>query len=69
MQMIDLVLTVCLTANPSSCRLEHLYLESGGSLTKCMFLAQPEIARWSQEHPALRVVRWTCEFTRRERTI
>jgi len=69
MQMIDLVLTVCLAANPGNCRDEHLYFESRGSLNQCMFLAPPEIAKWAQEHPALRVVRWKCEFPKREHTI
>jgi len=66
MELIDLVLTVCLMADPGKCRIEHLHFESRGSLTQCMFLAQPEIAKWSQEHPALRVVRWKCEYPKRE---
>jgi hypothetical protein len=66
MELVDLVLTVCLVANPADCHVEHLYFESRGSLTQCMFLAQPEIARWSGEHPALKVVRWKCEHPKRE---
>ena len=42
MELVDLVLTVCLTANPDKCRDEHLYFESRGSLFQCMFLAPPK---------------------------
>lgn len=62
MNMVDLVLTVCLTANPNSCSEKHLYFESHGSLMHCMFLAPPEIAKWSNEHPAHKVVRWRCAY-------
>ncbi|TIP68838.1 MAG: hypothetical protein E5X58_48475, partial [Mesorhizobium sp.] len=50
MDMVDLILTVCLIADPSNCRDEHLYFESRGSLVQCMVLAPSEIAKWSQEH-------------------
>jgi hypothetical protein len=69
MDMVDLILTVCLSANPSSCRDEHLYFESHGSLMQCMFLAPSEIAKWSQEHPAVKVMRWRCAFPSKERAI
>ena len=69
MEMIDLVLTVCLLANPDKCRTEHVYFESRGSLVQCMRLAPPEIAKWSEEHPALKVVRWRCAWPDRSRTI
>jgi len=62
MNLVDLVLTVCLLANPASCREEHLYFESRGSLVQCMILAPAEIAKWSGSHPALKIVRWTCTF-------
>ena len=54
MDMVDLILTVCLIANPGNCRDEHLYFESRGSLFQCMMLAPSEIAKWSQEHPTSR---------------
>ncbi|MER9134444.1 hypothetical protein [Mesorhizobium sp. M0768] len=69
MDMVDLILTVCLSANPGNCRDEHLYFESRGSLFQCMFLAPAEIAKWSQEHPSLRVVRWKCAVPSKERAI
>lgn len=69
MNLVDLVLTVCLLANPTSCRTEHLYFESHGSLVQCMMLAPAEIARWSKSHPALKIVRWTCVFPPKDREI
>ncbi|MER9123039.1 hypothetical protein NKH81_07970 [Mesorhizobium sp. M0959] len=69
MDMVDLILTVCLSANPGNCRDEHLYFESRGSLFQCMFLAPAEIAKWSQEHPSLEVVRWKCAVPSKERAI
>jgi hypothetical protein len=69
MEMVDLILTVCLTANPTNCREEHLYFESRGSLLQCMLLAPTEIAKWSSEHPALKVVRWRCAFPGKEQSI
>jgi hypothetical protein len=69
MGFIDLILTVCLLADPQKCRTEHLYFESRGSLTQCMFLAPPEIAKWTAEHPAHKVVRWRCAYPDKERDI
>ncbi|MCO5064480.1 MAG: hypothetical protein M9924_08670 [Rhizobiaceae bacterium] len=62
MTLVDLILTVCLTANPTSCRDEHLLFESRGSLMRCMWQAPIQIAQWSQEHPTVKVVRWKCAF-------
>ena len=69
MNMVDLILTVCLTANPSHCRDEHLYFQSSGSLVQCMYTAPPEIAKWTQQQPALTVVRWKCAFPVKEKSI
>jgi len=69
MEMVDLILTVCLTANPADCREEHLHFESRGSVLQCMLLAPAEIAKWSSEHPTLKVVRWRCAFPDKERSI
>jgi hypothetical protein len=62
MNMVDLILTVCLATNPGTCRDEHLYFESNGMLMHCMFMAPIEIAKWTREHPKLRVKRWRCAF-------
>ncbi|MBN9244386.1 MAG: hypothetical protein J0I98_16490 [Mesorhizobium sp.] len=69
MNMVDLILTVCLSANPGNCREEHLYFESDGSLMQCMFLAQSEIAKWAPQHPSVKVRSWKCAFPSKERSI
>ncbi len=60
MNLVNLIMTVCLANNPSSCRIEQLIFESSGDLRQCMFLAPPEIAKWTEQHPSLNVVRWKC---------
>jgi hypothetical protein len=69
MNLVDLSLTVCLAANPAKCRTERLHFENHGSVLQCMFLAPAEIAKWSELHPALKVVRWTCMYPERGRTL
>jgi hypothetical protein len=69
MNMVDLVLTVCLLSNPANCREEHLYFEFSGSLVRCMFMAQPEIAKWSGSHPDKKVVRWECKYPEKDENI
>ncbi len=69
MNMVDLVMTVCLLANPSDCLDEHLYFESRGSLTQCLILAPAEIAKWTERHPDRKVVRWRCAFPDKGRDI
>ncbi len=66
MDIIDLVLTICLLTAPSNCREERLHFENTGGLLNCMFLAPAEIAKWSEDHPHLRVVRWKCDYPNRE---
>ncbi|MBB3146015.1 hypothetical protein FHS21_002429 [Phyllobacterium trifolii] len=62
MDVVDLVLTICLISTPTSCREERLHFENRGGLNNCMFLAPTEIAKWSGEHPKLKVVRWKCDY-------
>ncbi len=69
MNVVDLVLTICLISNPTICREERLHFESRGNLLNCMFLAPAEIAKWSEEHPKQKVVRWKCDYPTNERTL
>ncbi|MBB3238449.1 hypothetical protein [Phyllobacterium endophyticum] len=62
MEVVDLVLTICLLSDPTSCREERLHFESRGGLHNCMFLAPTEIAKWSGDHPKVKVVRWRCDY-------
>jgi hypothetical protein len=69
MNFVDLILTVCLVASPGECRVEHLHFESRGSLVQCIVLAPSEIARWSEDHPKLKVVRWKCAYPDKGRAL
>jgi hypothetical protein len=69
MDLVNLVMTVCLVADPGKCRVETLSFERRGDLLVCMFLAQSEIAKWSEQHPALTVKRWKCAFPEDGRTL
>jgi hypothetical protein len=62
MPIVDLIIAVCLSANPSACRDEHLYFESHGSLRQCMAEAMPTMAKWAGEHPQWKIVRFHCEW-------
>jgi hypothetical protein len=59
--MIELLLGVCLTANPTTCKNVSL-VYSAESLTpmQCVMRAQPEIAKWIGTHPGWALKRWTC---------
>ena len=69
MSFIELVLTICLADKPASCREENLHFEDMGGPVTCMLQAPPRIARWSAEHPKLRVVKWRCEYASEGRDI
>lgn len=69
MDVIDLVLTICLLSNPTSCREERLHFENRGGLNNCMSLAPTEIAKWSGEHPKLKIVRWKCDYPPKDLTL
>ena len=66
--MIQLVLTVCLAAAPTTCKEERPFFE--GSMLACATQGQFVAARWIAEHPAYTLARWRCEAnTRRETPI
>jgi hypothetical protein len=69
MNLVDLVLTACLASTGADCRQEHLYFENSGTLMQCMFMAQPEIAKWSMQHPHLKVTRWQCKYPDKAQSI
>ena len=57
--MTELLFTVCLAASPSVCEEQSLrYVDL--SPRTCVMAAQPELARWSVEHPGWSVRRWSC---------
>jgi hypothetical protein len=59
--MLTLVMTACLLVDMKHCQEQHL-LFSSEELTpmQCVMGAQPEIARWQDEHPKWFVKRWSC---------
>ena len=82
MNLVDLILLACTLANPGanpganpaanpgvnpgSCHEYHVLFETSGSLQSCMMQAQPYLAQWSGEHPAFRIVRWSCAWPDQE---
>lgn len=60
--MIDLVLSVCLATSPTTCKEEHLYYESRGTLAQCMMLSSPYVAEWAGNHQDWTVKSWTCAW-------
>ncbi|WAJ26778.1 hypothetical protein [Antarcticirhabdus aurantiaca] len=60
--VVDLILTVCMLSDPTTCREERLIYESRGSLAQCMMLSTPYVAQWAGEHPKWMVKSWTCNW-------
>jgi hypothetical protein len=58
--MLAIILSVCLISNPAICRSERIPVGSNLSPGRCAMDAAPRIAKWSEEHPRWRVVRWRC---------
>lgn len=65
--MIEIVVSVCLIADPEKCRDVHLsYMAEAQAVTpqQCMMYGQSEIAKWAEGNPKWRVSRWTCGVPR-----
>ncbi|HXZ14485.1 MAG TPA: hypothetical protein VEH77_00660, partial [Roseiarcus sp.] len=64
MNFIQLVMTVCALAQPATCEeRRETFSTDTVSIVGCMIGAQPYIAKWSGEHPTLRVTRWRCTLS------
>jgi len=57
--MIELAFVTCLAASPTDCEDRSLIFQEG-TPHSCMMIAQPQLARWVEEHPKWRVARWKC---------
>ncbi len=71
MNLVDLILLACTLANPGTsspglCREYHVLFQTAGSLENCTMHAQPFLAQWAGEHPALRIMRWHCAWPDQE---
>jgi hypothetical protein len=58
--VIAILLTACLTGAPTTCREHKITLLPGVSMTQCLMMAPPHLAKWSEEHPGWQVERWQC---------
>ncbi len=67
--MLELVLTVCAVAQPSTCRDQRVLLDSDTTPWQCTMSAPPFIAKWGSEHPDWFVQRWTCQYPKKEKDI
>ncbi len=57
---IALILSTCLVRDPAVCRDHKIVLAPEVTAFQCMKSAMPQVARWSEEHPQWRIVRWQC---------
>jgi hypothetical protein len=57
--MIELLFVACLSTAPDRCEERSLLYLDISPLT-CMIRAQPELAKWTETHPAFTVTRWSC---------
>lgn len=57
--MIQLLFVTCMAAAPTHCQ-DHRLILGDISPTQCLSVAQPELARWMETHPDLRIRRWHC---------
>ena len=56
-----LLMTICLIANPTSCREERLSFSfEETNPMACMVHAQSALADWQKTHPDWRIGRWRC---------
>lgn len=63
--MIELILHVCLLAEPDRCEDVKLsFMAQAVTPHQCMLNGQTEIAKWSAGHPKWGVRKWTCGVRR-----
>jgi hypothetical protein len=58
--MVEIVIFTCLLSDPGVCRDQAIPLLEETSAVRCMMNAPPHLAKWSEEHPQWRVMRWQC---------
>ena len=60
MPFVELLVVMCLSANPTVCEEKSFLFENQGSLLACMVEAQPFLADWQAKHPKWTVRTWKC---------
>lgn len=59
--MLVLALSVCLANSPVDCKDVHLtFMADNATPMQCMLNGQPEIAKWTAQHPKWQVRKWRC---------
>lgn len=58
--MMTIILSACLIADPSQCKNFRLPISGDMDSLRCAMSAPPHFAKWMEEHPAWRVMRWKC---------
>ena len=59
--MSELLYVACLSTAPDQCQERSLLFTDISPMT-CMMGAQPELAKWTETHPAFRVTGWKCQM-------
>lgn len=59
--MIELVMSICLIAEPTKCKDVRLsFAEQNLTPHSCVMNGQIEIAKWIDTHPDWQVAKWGC---------
>lgn len=58
--MIELVFMACAVGEPNACR-EHAFQYVDITTMTCMMGAQPELAKWTNQHPNWEIRNWKCQ--------
>lgn len=59
--MIELIFVACLSSAPADCQ-ERSLLYTDVTPMACMMGAQPELAKWVNQHPNMRISSWKCQM-------
>jgi hypothetical protein len=66
MDIVQIILTVCTLSMPEQCEERRISIEWEGTLTRCVMVAPPYIAQWTDAHPNWRAERWRCVYPENE---
>lgn len=58
--MLAIILSACLTSDPSICKDYKISVNPDLDVTTCMMDAPPHFAHWADEHPGWQIKRWRC---------
>jgi len=58
--LVELILTVCLLAQPAVCKDQHIPFLREINVRSCMWQGQLQAVHWLADHPQWRIRRWRC---------